>query len=225
MVEGSVSRALRRVRLLRRLRAVEGVDLHALGENSLDGRYAGRWRIEISGGEDLRRKAEVGHGRGIAVAEPARLTLLRQMRFERFERLQRPMLQPAIARSLVLMHLALEIVADARNDERVSVARDDQREPSNAGAAARVLGQQRRLRADLFQVLDDGERLKERRAVVHDQCPNQPFGVGGLGVVALVVVAMLYALQQINVLLLGFEAFERQRYAHAIGRERAPESV
>src|ERR1700682_938477 len=220
MVEGSVSRALRRVRLLRRLRAVEGVDLHALGENSLDGRYAGRWRIEISGGEDLRRKAEVGHGRGIAVAEPARLTLLRQVRFERFERLQRPMLQPAIARSFVLMHLALEIIADTRHDERVSVARDDQRQPANPGAAARVLGQQRRLRADLFQVLDDGERLKERRAVVDDQRRNHALRIDGL-----VVVAVLYALQQINVLLLGFEAFERQRYAYAIGRERAPESI
>src|ERR1700687_2967334 len=180
MVGGSGSGTLRRVRPLRRLRAVEGVDLHALVENSLDGRYAGRWGIEISGGEDLRRKAEVGHGRGIAVAEPARLTLLRQVRFERFERLQRPVLQPAIARSFVLMHFALEIVADTRHDERVSVARDDQRQPANPGAAARVLGQPRRLRADLFQVLDDGDRLKQRRAVVDDQWRGHALRVYGL---------------------------------------------
>src|SRR5450755_1679280 len=101
MVEGSVSGTLGRVRLLRRLRAVEGVDLHALAENSLDSGHAGCFGVEIPGCEDLRRKAEVGHRRHIAVAEPAGLALLREMSFERFERLQRPVLQPAVARSLV----------------------------------------------------------------------------------------------------------------------------
>ena len=108
----------------------------------------------------------------IAVAEPARLALLRQMRFERFERLQGPMLQPAVARSFVLMHFALEIVADARHDERVSVARDDQRQPANAARPRGSLGSNGGFGADLFQVLDDGERLKQRRAVVDDQCRN-----------------------------------------------------
>src|SRR6266550_261898 len=141
-----MSRVLGRVRLLGRLRAVEGVDLHALVENSLDGGYASRWSIEISGGEDLRGKADIGHRRHIAVAEPARLALLREMSFERLERLQCPVLQPAVARSFVLMHLALEIAADTRHDERMGVARDNHREPANTGAAAWVLGQQRRCR-------------------------------------------------------------------------------
>src|SRR3984893_15209879 len=140
MVEGSVSGTLGRVRLLGRLRAVEGVDLHALVENSLDGWYAGGCSVEISGGEDLRRKADVGHGRCIAVAELACLALVREMSFERFERLQCPVLQPAVARSFVHMHFSLEIVTDTRHDKRMGVARDDHREPANAGAAARVLG-------------------------------------------------------------------------------------
>ena len=94
------------------------------------------------------------------MAEPAGLALLRKVSFERFERLLRPVLQPTISCCFVLMHLALEIIADARHDEGVAIARDDQREPANAGAAARILGQQWRFRASLFQVLDDGERLK-----------------------------------------------------------------
>src|SRR2546421_10157577 len=107
-----MSGVLGRVRLLGRLRAVEGVDLHALVENSLDGGHTCRWSIEISGGEDLRGKADIGHRRIVAMAEPARLALVREMSFERFERLQRPVLQPAVARSFVLMHLALEVAAD-----------------------------------------------------------------------------------------------------------------
>src|SRR2546421_6587318 len=137
-----MSGVLGRVRLLGRLRAIERVDLHALVENSLDGGYAGRWSIEISGGEDLRRKADIGHRRCIAVAELARLALVREMGFERLERLQRPVLQPAVARSFVHMHFSLEVAADTRHDEWMGVARDDHREPANAGAAAWVLGQQ-----------------------------------------------------------------------------------
>src|ERR1700675_1990372 len=114
MVEGSVSGVLGRVWLLRRLRAVEGVDLHALAENSLDRGYAGCLGVEIPGSEDLRREADVGHRRRIAVAEPAGLGLLRQMRVERLERFERPVLQPAVARSFILMHFSLEIGADTR---------------------------------------------------------------------------------------------------------------
>src|SRR6202158_5846608 len=194
MVEGSVSGTLGRVRLLGRLRAVEGVDLHALAENSLDGGYAGRWSIEISGGEDLRRKANIVHRRCIAVAEPARLALVREMSFERFERLQRPVLQPAVARGFVLMHFSLEIGEDTWHDEWMGVACDNHREPANAGAAARVLGQQRRCREGLFQVLDDGERLKERRAAVDDERRDYALRIDGL-----VVVAMLHALAPLNV--------------------------
>src|SRR5439155_20911042 len=110
----SMSRVLGRVRLLQRLCAVESVDLHALVENSLDRGCAGQWGIEITGGEDLRCKAEVGHRRRIAVAEPARLALLREMRFKCFDGLQCPMLQPPVARSFVFMPLALEACADTR---------------------------------------------------------------------------------------------------------------
>src|SRR5438105_10490093 len=215
-----MSRVFGRVRLFHRLRAVEGIDLYALVENSLDGGYAGRWSIEISGSEDLRREADVGHGRCIAMAELACLALVGEMSFERFERLQCPVLQPAVARSFVQMHFSFEIAADTRHDERMGVARDNHREPANAGAAAWVLGQQRRCRGGLFQVLDDGERLKERRAAVDHERWNH-----ALRIDRLVVVAMLHALQQVDVLLLRLYSLERQRHAYAVGGERAPESV
>src|SRR5947207_15407974 len=88
----SMRRVLGRVRLLLRLRAFESVDLHALVENSLDGRCASQFRVEVTGSENLGCKTDVGHRRRIAVAEPARLALLRKMRFERVERLAGPVL-------------------------------------------------------------------------------------------------------------------------------------
>src|SRR2546421_11818075 len=89
--DSSMRRVLGRVRLLQRLRASEGVDLHALVENSLDRRCVRQFRIEITGGEDLRCKTEVGHRRRIAVAEPCCLALLREMRLRCFDGLQRSM--------------------------------------------------------------------------------------------------------------------------------------
>src|SRR5207249_7262420 len=124
---------------------------------SLDRGCAGQWGIEITGGEDLRCKAEVGHRRRIAVAEPARLALLREMRFKCFDGLQCPMLQPPVARSFVFMHLALEVGADTRHDQRMPIARDDHREAANARPPASILWKQRRFRVRFLQVFDDGE--------------------------------------------------------------------
>ena len=90
------------------------------------------------------------------------------MCFERLEGFQGPVLQPAVARSLVHVQLALEIVADARHDERVAVAGHDQSEPANPSAAARIAGQERWLRVFLFQVLENRQRLEQRRSVLID---------------------------------------------------------
>src|SRR5262249_38806693 len=121
-----VRRAFRCVGLLEWLRSIESVDPHAFGKNALDRRDALCRHVEVACGEDLADKADIGHRRRVAMAEAAGLALFRHVRFERLESQQRPMLQPAVAGSLVEVQVALEKFPDARHDERVRVAGDDQ---------------------------------------------------------------------------------------------------
>src|SRR5207248_9837884 len=80
-----VGRIPGRIRLPQRLGALEGVDLHAFGEDALDRGHAARRDLEVARGKNLPGEADIGHRRRVAVAEPAGLALLRKMRFERFE--------------------------------------------------------------------------------------------------------------------------------------------
>src|SRR5438477_1075569 len=164
-----MSEALRCVGLLERLRPVESVDFHALVEDAHDGRHRRGLDVEISRGKNLAREADIRKRRRVAMAEPAGLAFVREVRLQRFERFSRPVLQPAVARGLVEAHLALEIGADARHDERVAFAGDDQSEPANTGAAARVARQERWLRVCLFEVFENSHRLDQGRAVVDEQ--------------------------------------------------------
>src|SRR5712691_7550961 len=216
----SVSRVLGCVGLLRRLRAVESPDFHAFAENAHDRRHACRIDVEEFRTENLGGKADVGERRRVAVAEPAGLPSLAEVLFERFERLQRPVREPLVARGFVLAHFPLEVASDARNHQRMPVAHDDLREPANARPAARVRRQERRLRVRLLQVLEDRHRLEKRRTPVDNQRGDHALRVDGL-----VFFAVLLSLQQIDRDLLGIEAFERERDAHAVGGERPPESV
>src|SRR6266699_4666541 len=99
----SVGRILGGVGLLRRLRAVESADFHAFPENAHDRRHACGTDVEEFRTEDLGGKADVGEGRGVAVAESAGLLFLSQVPFKRLERLQRPMGEPLVASRLVLV--------------------------------------------------------------------------------------------------------------------------
>src|SRR5712664_4809238 len=125
---GSVGGVLRGVRLLEGLRAIESVELHAFTENAHHRRHILGIDVEELRAVDLRGKTDVGDGRRIAMGETAGLAFPGQVRFHRFERLERPVRKPLVARGLVLTHLLLEIAADPRHDERVSVAHDDLRQ-------------------------------------------------------------------------------------------------
>src|SRR6266545_5784107 len=94
----SVGRTLGGVGLLRRLGAVEGADFHAFPENAHDRRRACGTDVEELRTEDLGGKADIGERRRVAVAEPAGLPFLAEVLFERFERLQRPVREPLVAR-------------------------------------------------------------------------------------------------------------------------------
>src|SRR5437879_10303795 len=103
----SVGRILGGVGLLGRLGAVESADFHAFPENAHDRRHAFGTDVEELRTEDLGSKADVGEGRGVAVAEPAGLLFLFQVPFERLERLQRPVRKPRVSRGFLLAPFSL----------------------------------------------------------------------------------------------------------------------
>src|SRR3977135_4408778 len=216
----SVSRVLGGVGLLERLGTVESVDFHAFAENAHRRRQTGSLDIEELRTEDLGHQADVGDRRRIAVAESARFAFLAQVPFEGLERLERPMREPLVARRLVLVHFALEVAANPRNDQRMPVTHGDLRKPPHARPAPGIRRQQRRLGMRLLQILEDRHRLKQRRpAVDHER------GHYALRVDRLVILGVLLSLQQIDRDLLDLDSLERESGAHAVGGERAPEPV
>ena len=97
----------------------------------------------------------------------------------------------------------------------------DQRESAHACPAARVLRQETRLRMRLVDVLEDRERLEQRRpAFVEDQRRHHPLRVHGE-----IVVGVLLAFQQIDGDLFRLQALQGQSNAHAVGREGTPKTV
>src|SRR5258706_3339460 len=139
----SVGRVLRCVGLLEWLRTVEWPRFHAFPENAHDRGHALRADVEKLRAENLGRQTDVGDSRRIAVAEAACFLFPGEVRFQRLQGLRRPVREPLVARRLVLMHFALEVSADARNDQPMAVAHDDLREAANPGPAAGNLRQQR----------------------------------------------------------------------------------
>src|SRR5882672_11468686 len=146
----SVGGRLGGVGLLQGLGAVEGVDFRAFPENAHHRRHPRRGDVEELRAEDLRGQADIGDRHRVAVAESSGLFLLRQVRFQGFQRLLRPVCEPLVARRLVLEHLLLQVAPDPRDHQGMAVADDDLREAAHARPPAGVLGQQRRIRMGLF---------------------------------------------------------------------------
>src|SRR3954465_14685137 len=102
--------------------AAEGVALEALVVDAHRRRLALRVAVEVGErADDLRDDADVGERDRVAVAEAAGLLLFREMAVDPRARAHGPVREPAIARRLVLAHLLLEVVADARRDEGMPV--------------------------------------------------------------------------------------------------------
>src|SRR5712664_1765691 len=208
--------------MLERVGGGEGVGLHAFVVHAHHGRHARGIAAEVGERADhLGGEADVGERQLLAVAVAAGLLVLREMALDRLERDQGPVREPEIAPRLLDFQFFLEIGSDSWSNQWMPIRSRDEREAAHAGAASRVPGQQRRLRPDLLEVFENGERLEQRRpALVEDQGRHH-----ALRVHRLVLVGVLPALEEVDRDLLGVQAFQRHRHAHAVGGERAPESV
>src|ERR1051325_4001177 len=101
--------------LLQRMRAAEGVHLHAGVVNAHRARHGARVAVKVGERADqLRHHTDIGHRELIAVAIAARLAVVGKMALDRFQGAHGPVREPAVARRLVLAHLLLEVIADPR---------------------------------------------------------------------------------------------------------------
>src|SRR5262245_53752166 len=98
---------------------------------------------------------------------------------------------PGIDLALGLTELVLQITQGAGVIERMNIAGDQLRQAANFRPGERIPGQQRRLWADLIQVLDDGERLDEDLAAVELERRHPHLGVDGAKLRLLVKAALL----------------------------------
>src|SRR6267378_7654743 len=142
----------------------EGVARHAFVVNAHHGRHARGIAVEIGERADhLGGEADVGERERVAVAVAAGLLVLREMALDRLERGQGPVREPEVAARLLDFQFFLEIGSDSWSNQWMPIRSRDEREAAHAGAASRLPGQQRRLRPDLLEVFEDGERLEQRR--------------------------------------------------------------
>src|SRR6266508_5453155 len=105
--------------LLQRMRAAEGVDLHA---RAVDAHHRGNAfgvAVEIGERADyLGCKADVGERELVAVAVTPGFFFIFQVSFDRLERPERPMREPEVAARLVYLELLLQVVPDPGKDQR-----------------------------------------------------------------------------------------------------------
>src|SRR5713226_9613348 len=121
------------------------------------------------------------------------------MSFDRLKRPERPMREPEVAAGLVHLELLLQVAPYPGNDQGMAICGCDQGEAAHARAAAWILGQQRRLGMRLLEVLQDGERLEQRRPwLVEDQRRHHPLRIDRE-----IVVAVLLAVEQVDRYFLG----------------------
>ena len=155
------------------MRPGERRELHAARGDAHHGRIRRHVDLEETRAGDLRGDADIRHRHAFAVRERAGLLVAREVPFHRGEPLADPVLDPFLARRLVELEFMLHEIAHARHHQRVGVRRIDQRKRAHAGAAARVLRQQRRLRMGFVEIFHDGDRLEQDRAVTVDQRRQQ----------------------------------------------------
>lgn len=174
-------------------------------------------RAETAGIAHLRDEADVGERHAIAEAKRAVLRLDQALAGVEaiFDGLAGP-----LGRRLLAARERLDPLQDLEVLDRMGVAGDDLRERADLRPAHRVLRQQGRLGVNLFQVIADGQRLREHPPVIEFQRGNE-----ALRVEPQECLGTLFALAQ-DVGGIGvFDPLQFQRNADAVRGTRAEESV
>ena len=140
----------------------KAASFRALGIDGDDFRKAIERNLQASRVGDLRHQTNVGDGDGATEGIGTRT----DHGFERIETGEHPMTIPGVDLGLVLPELTLEIAQWCQIVERVNIAGDELRHRAHFGAVDRIARQQRRLRVNLIQIFDDGERLGQQFAGV-----------------------------------------------------------
>src|SRR5216684_2494091 len=204
---------LLRVRLLLRPGALEGVELHAAGDDAADrriGLHVEAWiALRV---EHLRHQADIGEARRIAMTELACLPVVGEAALDPVKAELDPVIEPGLDALLVLSQFVAQVAQHAQIVDRVDVARHGLRQAAHPRPASGMAGQQRRLRLDLVEVLDDGERLDQHLAIVRLQRRHQ-----ALRLQRKIVRPALLVLAQMDGRLFGRNALEVERDPHAKG--------
>src|SRR5688572_13924887 len=165
--------------------------------------------LEALGVGDLGDEADVRDRGRVAEAERAG-SALGEHGLERVEPFAYPVAVPVVAPRLVDLELLREVLQHAQVVERVDVAGDRERDRAHPRAILETLGQKRRQRMLLVEVLDDRERLREAPLTDH-QRRHEP-----LRVQLEVAGRALFALAQVDEAALGREPLQVQGDAHAV---------
>ena len=171
--------------------------------------------------EHLGHQAAVGQRGRVAMAAQAGLRVARQLRLDGFQAQRHPVVYPGGALRVGGLQGAGEVVEHAQVVQRVDVAGHAQRQRAHAGAAHGALRQQRGRGVRLFQVFEEGERLRERGAPVLQRGHERGRVHGAVGGLELLAAAA----QQVHGHAVIRQPLERERDAHAVGGRAAEVGV
>ena len=145
-----------------------------------------------------------------------------QQRFQRRQSAAQPVALPLQLDVLALTHLAFDVFEHPQIAQWVRIGHHRQRQRAHAGTARRIGRQQRRLRARLFQILENRQRLADNGSVVVLQRRQKRGGIDG----AIRIRELLAAIaQQVHRLRLVGQPLQIERDPHPIGGRAAEVGV
>src|SRR5882762_1677695 len=205
-------------RLLKGMRCCEGRQRKAsIGETRYD-RKRSQIELEKMCADHLAGDADVRKARLGAQREWGWWPALKKPLIGR-KPLCRPVPAPVLDRVSVGAKGLCEMIADPWYHEWMRIGDRHQRQGARIGALFRIKRDQPRLGLDVFEILDDGERLKHGVAVV-DEGRHHAFGVNRL-----VAGLELFAGEDIDRDLLERQPLELERYPDPERCNRPPKSV
>ncbi len=203
-----------RVGLVLRPCLVEGGELGAGGVDREDLGIAVERRLQPPGIINLRHQAEIGERDVAAEGVGAGADQL----LHRVEAVGDPVVIPGVDLGLLMLERVLQIAQRADIVERMDIAGDDLGDRPHLGALQRIARQERGLRMDLVEILDDRHRLDEHVAGIERERGEPHVRVDGAVFRLAVDAAFLLQMDRDH---LADQALEIERDAHPVGGRRA----